>query len=172
MYSRGVSPRIPSNPVMSQHPCGICLHSLILINQSVARLLTSQSMLSLPSQPISIQILIRPCPRRLHKLQDTPCSLHSDSDQHKDNINCTQPLASSTFNIDNLLHQRVASARLRNTLQLRASSTILDNPLRQCVIICLQGKCSFFFNARRPTDSAPLILEITFLLFPISDGST
>ena len=29
-----------------------------------------------------------------------PCSLHSDSDQQKDNINRTQPLASSMCNID------------------------------------------------------------------------
>ena len=35
MYSRGVSPRIPSNPVMSPCPHSICLHSLILISQVV-----------------------------------------------------------------------------------------------------------------------------------------
>ena len=105
MYSRGVSPRIPSNPMMSPHPCGICLHSLTLISQSAAHLPTSQSMPSLPSQPISIWSLIRPRPHRLHKPWDTPCSLHSDSDQQKDNINRTQPPASSTFSIDNSLHQ-------------------------------------------------------------------
>ena len=100
-YSRGVSPRIPSNLMMSQHPCGICLHSLILISQSAAHLPVSNSALSLPSQPISILSLIRPCPRGLHKLWDMPCSLHSDSEQQKDNINCTQPLTSSAFNFDN-----------------------------------------------------------------------
>ena len=47
MYSRGVSPRIPSNPMMSPCPCGICLHNLILISQSAACLPTSQSALSL-----------------------------------------------------------------------------------------------------------------------------
>ena len=47
MYSRGVSPRIPSNPMMSPCPHGICLHSLILISQSAACLPTSQSVLSL-----------------------------------------------------------------------------------------------------------------------------
>ena len=31
----GVSPRIPSNPMTSPGPHGICLHSLILISQSV-----------------------------------------------------------------------------------------------------------------------------------------
>ena len=101
MYSRGASPRIPSNPVMSQHPHGICLHSLILISQSAAHLLASQSALSLPGQPISIPSLIRPHPCGLHKPQDTPCSLHSDSDQQKDNINRTQPLASTTCILNN-----------------------------------------------------------------------
>ena len=62
MYSRGVSPRIPSKPMTSQCPHGICLHSLILIRQSAAHLLASRSTLSLPSQPISIQSLVRPCP--------------------------------------------------------------------------------------------------------------
>ena len=62
MYSRGVSPGITSNLMMSPHPCGICLHSLTLISQLAACLLTSQSTPSLPSQPISIQSLIRPCP--------------------------------------------------------------------------------------------------------------
>ena len=47
MYSRGVSPRIPFNPMTSLCPHGICLHSLILISQSVAHLPTSQSALSL-----------------------------------------------------------------------------------------------------------------------------
>ena len=49
----GVSPRIPSNLMTSQHPCGICLHSLILISQSAISLLVSQSVNS--SQ-------FRPCP--------------------------------------------------------------------------------------------------------------
>ena len=62
MYSRGVSPRIPSNLMTSQHPHGICLHSLILISQSAARLPVSQSALSLPGQPISVPSLIGPCP--------------------------------------------------------------------------------------------------------------
>ena len=101
MYSRGVSPRILSNLMMSQHQCGICLYSLILISQSAACLPVSQSALSLPGQPISIPSLIRPHPHRLHKPWDTPCSLHSDSDQQKHNINHTQPLASSAFNFDN-----------------------------------------------------------------------
>ena len=71
----GVSPRIPSNLMMSQSPCGICLHSLILISQSA---FSSQ---------------FRPCPHRLQKPWDTPCFLHSD------NINHAQPLASSMCNI-------------------------------------------------------------------------
>ena len=62
MYSRGVSPRIPSNPMKSPRPCGICLHGLILISQSVTHLPASQSALCLPSQPISILSLIRPHP--------------------------------------------------------------------------------------------------------------
>ena len=53
MYSRGVSPRIPSNPMMLPCKHGICLHSLLLTSQLVACLLTSQSVLSLPGQPIS-----------------------------------------------------------------------------------------------------------------------
>ena len=85
----GVSPRIPSNLMASQHPCGICLHSLILINQSVISLPVSQSAFS--SQ-------FRPCPRRLQKPQNMLCFLHSDSDQQKDSINHTQPLTSSTCN--------------------------------------------------------------------------
>ena len=101
MYSRGVSPRIPSNPMMSPRPHGICLYSLILISQSAAHLLASQSALCLPGQPIIIQSLIRPWPCGLHKLWDMLCSLHSDSDQQKDDINCTQPLTSSVFNLDN-----------------------------------------------------------------------
>ena len=163
MYSRGVSPRIPSNPMMSQCPCGICLHSLIMISQSVAHILASQSALSLPGQPISIQSLLGHTPHGLHKPQDMPCSLHSDSDQQEDNINCTQPLASSTFNLDNsathfismlsktaphyLLHQHVATARLSHLLQLHASSAILSYQLHLHVIIHSQGKCSSFFNA-------------------------
>ena len=101
MYSRGVSSRIPSNPMTSPWPRGICLHSLILISQSAAHFLASQSVLCLPSQPISIPSSIRPCPRGLHKPRDMPCSLHSNSDQQKDNINRTQPLTSSAFNLDN-----------------------------------------------------------------------
>ena len=56
LYSRGVSPRIPLNLMMSQHPHGIFLHSLILISQSVISLPVSQSAFS--SQ-------LRPCPHRL-----------------------------------------------------------------------------------------------------------
>ena len=66
VYSRGVSPRIPSNLMMSQCPCGICLHSLILISQPVAHLQFSQPTLSLSSQPISVPSLIRLHPHRLH----------------------------------------------------------------------------------------------------------
>ena len=55
-------------------------------------------------------------PRGLHKLWDTPCFLHSDSDQQKDNINHTQPLTSSN----------------------KTLSTTHGSP---CVIICgIQGK--------------------------------
>ena len=90
MYSRGVSPRIPPKPTMSQHPCGICLHSLILTSQSAAHLPVSQS-------AFSLWLGHTPC--GLHKLRDTLFSLHSDSDQQKDNINCTQPLTSSAFNL-------------------------------------------------------------------------
>ena len=82
LYSRGVSPRIPSNLMMSQHPHGICLHILILISQS------------------AISSPFRPHPHGLHKPQDMPCFLHSDSDQQKDNIKGTQPLASSACNIN------------------------------------------------------------------------
>ena len=83
----GVSPRIPSNPMMSQHPHGICLHSPILISQSAIGCLFSQS---------AISPQFRPCPHRLHKLRDPLCFLHSDSDQQKDNIKHTQPLTLST----------------------------------------------------------------------------
>ena len=83
----GVSPGIPLNLMMSRLPRGICLHSLILICQSAIGLPVSQSAFS--SQ-------FRPCPHGLQKPLDTPCFLHSDSDQQKDNINCTQPLTSST----------------------------------------------------------------------------
>ena len=46
-----------------------------------------------PGQPISNQSSVQatPYPNRLHKLCDSPCSFHSDSDQQKDNINCIQP---------------------------------------------------------------------------------
>ena len=148
MYSRGVSPRIPSNPMMSPLPCDICLHSLILISQSVAHFLASQSVLCLPSQPISVPSSIRPCLHRLHKLWDMLCSLYSDSDQQKDNINHTQPLLHprSTWTTQlptssacyqgqhNPLHQCVETARLSHPLQLH-------------VIIHSQGKCSSFLNA-------------------------
>ena len=91
MYSRGVSPRLPSNLMMSRHPCGICLHSLFLLSQSAISLPVSQLVFSSP---------FRPHPHRLHKPWDTLCFLHSDSDQQKDNINCTQPLTSSMCNIN------------------------------------------------------------------------
>ena len=51
MYSRGVSPRIPSNLMTSQHPHSICLHSLILISQSAISLPVSQSVFSSPFRP-------------------------------------------------------------------------------------------------------------------------
>ena len=73
----GVSPWIPSNLMTSQHPRGICVHSLTLISQSA----------------ISLSLGHAPC--RLHKPLDPLCFLHSDSDQQKDNTNHTQPLASS-----------------------------------------------------------------------------
>ena len=80
MYSRGVSPRIPSNPMMSPCPRGICLCSLILISQSAAHLPTSQSVLGL---------LLGHTLHRVHKPWDMPCSLHSDSDQQKDTTSTT-----------------------------------------------------------------------------------
>ena len=121
MYSRGVSPRIPLNPMMSPHLCGIYLHSLILISQSVPSLSLGHT------------------PHGVHKPQDTPHSLHPDSDQQKDNFNCTQPLASSMFTSDHSLHQRVL-ARLRHSLQLHAPSTILCLWHYQHVIIHFQGR--------------------------------
>ena len=169
MYSRGVSPRIPSKPMMSQCPHGICLHCLILIIQSVAQPANQCSVFPVSQSVFSLWS--GHAPHRLHKPWNMPCSLHSDSDQQKNNINRTQPLTSSTFNTDNLLHQHVASARLSHSLHQHSSSTIHDYQLHQHIIICFQGKCFFFFNAHRPADSMPLILEIIFLLFPISDGS-
>ena len=127
MYSRGVSPRIPSNLIMSQCPHGICLHSLILISQSAARLLVSQPVLSLPGQPISIPSLIRPQPCGLHKPQDMPCSLHSDSDQQKDNINCIQPLASSVCNLNNTQLLASSACHIDNTQLLTSSVCYFDN---------------------------------------------
>ena len=62
MYSRGVSQRIPSTLMMSRCPCGICLHSFILVSQSATSLPASQSALSLPSQLISIPFLIGAMP--------------------------------------------------------------------------------------------------------------
>ena len=116
VLKRGIPEDSPPKPMMSWHPCGISLHSLILISQSTTHLLTSQSAFS----------PVRPCPRRLHKLWDMSCSFHSDSDQQKDNVNRTQPPALSTFIIDSSLHQCVALARLSHSLQLHASSTTLD----------------------------------------------
>ena len=88
MYSRGVSPKdsLKPNDVMMSR--GICLHNLILVSQSV-------------SQPANQHSAIRlgHTPHRLHKPRDTPGFLHSDSDQQKDNINRTQPLASSACSI-------------------------------------------------------------------------
>ena len=78
MYSKGVSPRISLNPMTSQGPCGVCLHGLILISQSV----------------ISPQF--RLCPHGQHKPRDLPSPFHSDSDQQKDNINHIQPMHSTT----------------------------------------------------------------------------
>ena len=122
LYSRGVSLRIPSNIMMSQHPHSICLHSLILISQSAASFPVSQSVLSHPGQPISILFLIRPHPHGLHKPWDMPCSLHSDSDQQKDNINCTQPLASSTCNFNNTQLLTSSACHIDNTQLLTSSA--------------------------------------------------
>ena len=96
MYSRGGIPKDSLKPNDITMSCGVCLHSLILISQSVTSLLVSQSAIS--SQ-------FRPHPNRLQKPQDTPCFLHFDSDQQKNNINCTQPLASSVcFQQDTVNH--------------------------------------------------------------------
>ena len=101
MYSRGISPGIPSNPMTSRCPHGICLHSLILISQSAATSRpANQHPIFLVSQSAFCPLLGH-APCRLHKLQDTPFSLHSDSDKQKDDINRTQPLALSTFDFDN-----------------------------------------------------------------------
>ena len=112
MYSRGVSPRIPSNLMTSQCPCGICLYSLILISQSVISLQVSQSAFSYQ---------FRPCPSRLHKPWDTLCFLHSDSDQQKDNINCTQPLASSACNINSTQPLSSSACNINSTQPLTSS---------------------------------------------------
>ena len=127
MHSRGVSPRIPSNLMISQCPHGICLHSLILVSQSAAHLLVSQPALSLSGQPISILSLIRPCPQGLHKPRDTPCSLHSDSDQQKDNINCTQPLTSSVCNLNNTQLLGSSACHIDNTQLLASSACYFEN---------------------------------------------
>ena len=136
MYSRGVSPRIPSNLMMSQHPCGICLHSLILISQSAACLPVSQPALSLPGQPISIPSLIRPHPLGLHKPRDTPCSLHSDSDQQKDNINHTQPLASFACNLNNTQLLISSACHIDNTQLLASSACYFDNTWLLALSVC------------------------------------
>ena len=127
MYSRGVSPRVPLNLMTSQCSHGICLHSLIPVSQSEASFLVSQSAYSLPGQPISILSLIRPHPHRLHKPQDTPCSLHSDCDQQKDNINCTQPLTSSACNFDNTQPLTSLACYIDNTQLPTSSACLIDN---------------------------------------------
>ena len=128
MYSRGVTPRIPSNPITLPCPC---LYSLILISQLVICLPTSQS---------ALRLLLGHAPCGVHKLWDMPRSLHSDCDQQKDNINHTQPLTSSVFISDHSLHQHVP-ARLRHSLQLCASSTRLIN------VLSYTFKVGSFFNA-------------------------
>ena len=122
MYSRGVSPRIPSNLMMSRHPHGICLHSLILISQSVISLQVRQSVFSYQ---------FRPPPCRLHKPRDMPCFLHSDSDQQKDNINHTQPLASSTCNINST--QPLASSAFK--VSVHPSSMHIDPRIPHCLLL-------------------------------------
>ena len=97
MYSRGVSPRIPSNSMMSLGPCDICLLGLPLVSQSAISPLVSQSVIS-PQ--------FRPHPHGLHKLCDLPCFFHSDSDQQKDNINSIQPPHSTTHFIHMLPSRR------------------------------------------------------------------
>ena len=66
-------------------PCDIYLLGLPLVSQSV----------------ISPQFRPHP-PCGLHKLHDSPCSFHSDSDQQKDNIKCIQPAHSTTHFIHKL----------------------------------------------------------------------
>ena len=148
----GVSPRIPSNPQV--HMVFAYIATFWSANQC-----------SVSNQPISTQYLMRPRPHRVHKLQDMLHSLHSDSDQQKDNINCSPPLASSTFTSHHPLHQCVL-ARLRHSLHQRS-------PVTHCIsMLSSTFKVgSFIFNACCPVDSVPLIPEVTFLLFYISDGS-
>ena len=86
------------------------------------------------------------------------------TDQQKDNINCTQPLASSTFTSDHSLHQRVLA---RLSLQLHAPSTIW---CYQCIIIHFQGRF-LCLQCMLSADSVLLVPEVTFLLFHISDDS-
>ena len=101
----GVSLGIPSNPMMSLSPCGICLHSLILISQS------------------ALSIWLGHTPHGVHKLWDPPCAFNSDSDHQIDNTSHTQPLTSSTFISEKPLHQHVPT-KSRHSLRLHAPSTI------------------------------------------------
>ena len=66
-------------------------------------------------------------PHGLHKPHDTPHSLHSDSDQQKDNINHTQPLTSSMCNIDNTQPLTSLACYIDNTQLLASSAYHKDN---------------------------------------------
>ena len=113
----GVSPGIPSNPMMSPGSCGLCLHSLILVSQSAL------SIQSANQHSVSDEAM----PPWSAYTVDMPHSLHSDSDQQKDNINCTPPLTSSTFTSDHLLHQHVL--------------TMLRHSLHQCSPVTIASAC-------------------------------
>ena len=103
MYSRGVSPRTPLNLMMSQHPHGICLHSLILISQSAISLQVSQSAFSYQ---------LRPCPP-----------------------------------VDCINHRTCRASFILTLTSRKTTSTALNHSLHPCVVICIQGKCTSFFNA-------------------------
>ena len=125
----------------------ICLLGLPLVSRSTISLLVSQS---------AISPQLRPHPHRLHKLCDSPCSFHSDSDQQKDNINCIQQPCSTTCFIRMLPSRHCQPHAVLHMLSSTASKVSLYVTFLLCILT---------------TYTAPHMLTINFPLI-LSDGHT
>ena len=119
-------------------PCDIYLLGLPLVSQSV------------------ISPHFRLHPHGLHKLYDSPCSFHSDSDQQKNNINCIQPLHSTTRFICVLPSRCCEPQVVLHMLSLMATKVSLYAIFLLCILTMY---------------TVPHMLTINFLLI-LSDGHT